>query len=546
MTSVTDRHPGPWRFARAAGAGALLLPAIWVATAGLEVARARLSHSLVSRPERLFGGDGAPWWPILGLLVCAAAVLAVLMGRAVHSRAERPRAAAAAVVLLALAGVGRIALIAFPPDPAMYAQSPLRGAGAAALLCALPAAAFLSCAAIGRRSPVLAWLSAAAGIVMIWAAVSAAAWSAMVGALQPQLWAVEPVEATAAAWCAAAGLWLLGLPEARTSRLASRLPTLPLPRLPSLTIPSPGRKGAAAIGLLAALAVAAPASGFIRATGPTLVDQLTGRTRLQTISMAGIDRSYRIYRPERPLPSPGLVIVLHGVFGSGFLAENGYHFDAQADRLGWIAVYPDGVLDGWDAFGSTDSWGRHPGADDVAFISAVIDRLEATDLVDPDRVYVTGLSRGGMMTYRLGCELSDRVAAIAPVAGNMATSTGSADVPCNLDRPVSVLAIHGTADGTIPIDGGKTDIPFSPMAAVIARWRDLDGCAGDPVVSVEGASTTTAWSCAGGSIVSTRVVAGGGHTWPVASSSSTDPDAFDAARVIADFFVAHRRLPGAA
>ena len=124
------------------------------------------------------------------------------------------------------------------------------------------------------------------------------------------------------------------------------------------------------------------------------------------------------------------------------------------------------------------TWGRHPGADDVAFISATIDRLEAGDGVDPDRVYVTGLSRGAMMTYRLGCELSGRVAAIAPVSGNMATADGSADVPCTLDRPVSVLAIHGTADGTIPIAGGKTDIIFSPLADVIARWRALDSCTG--------------------------------------------------------------------
>ena len=108
------------------------------------------------------------------------------------------------------------------------------------------------------------------------------------------------------------------------------------------------------------------------------------------------------------------------------------------------------------------------------------------------------------MTYRLGCELSDVLAAIAPVSGNMATASGSADVPCTPSNPVSVLAIHGTADGTIPIAGGKVDIIFSPMADVIARWRSLDGCADASTVALDGSTTATTWACAGGSNVATR------------------------------------------
>jgi polyhydroxybutyrate depolymerase len=155
------------------------------------------------------------------------------------------------------------------------------------------------------------------------------------------------------------------------------------------------------------------------------------------------------------------------------------------------------------------------------------------------------MSRGGMMTYRLGCELSDRLAAIAPVSGNMATASGSADVPCTVSRPVSVLAIHGTADGTIPIAGGKVDIVYSPMADVIARWRSLDGCGNQSTTTLDGPSTTTTWACASGSTVSTRVVTGGWHQWPKVSgalaSAGGSPDSFDAARLIADFFVAHPR-----
>jgi polyhydroxybutyrate depolymerase len=136
-----------------------------------------------------------------------------------------------------------------------------------------------------------------------------------------------------------------------------------------------------------------------------------------------------------------------------------------------------------------------------------------------------------MMSYRLGCVLSDTLAAIAPVSGNMATASGSADVPCTLAKPVSVLAFHGTADTMIPIAGGKVDITFSPMSDVIARWRSLDGCAGSPTVNVDGIETATTWACAGGSTVTTRILEGWCHCWPG-----------DASRLIADFFVAHPRV----
>ena len=151
------------------------------------------------------------------------------------------------------------------------------------------------------------------------------------------------------------------------------------------------------------------------------------------------------------------------------------------------------------------------------------------------------------MSYRLGCELSSRIVAIAPVAGNMAASDGSAqEVGCLPARPVSLLAIHGTLDPNVPYAGGYSPVGHLTVASfndVIGVWREIDGCAASSSVSVSGPTTTTIWPCQDGSTVETKVIAGGEHDWP---GSTVKPlsglhAVFDASVVIADFFMAHAR-----
>lgn len=285
--------------------------------------------------------------------------------------------------------------------------------------------------------------------------------------------------------------------------------------------------------------------------GPALWAQMTGRVVVETLQQGQLTRDYRVYRPAAIAPRPGLVIVLHGADGSGLQVERTSRFDVQADRLRWIAVYPNGVEDGWNPFGCC----YHPGADDVAFVAGIIDRLEASDSVDPARVYVTGMSRGGMMAYRLACQLSSRLAAIAPVAGNMADSAGNvAGVDCGPDHPISVLAIHGSADPEIPIEGGRSrvareEVAYASLAAVIGKWRDLDGCSPSSSTGRSGSSTVSTWRCHGGSAVEMLVVSGAGHAWPgapIVNPPWGPARSLDASRVIADFFVAHPRAEAAA
>jgi polyhydroxybutyrate depolymerase len=515
----------------------LAAPMVWATLAAVEVAHANIGHSIISRPERLF--SNSDWhWPIVAVVAVVGVMVACQLAPAVAAAATGPRRGVTLLAGIALvpALVARFAMaLLLPSDPGGYTVSAVAAIAADLVLVGIPIGLLRAAVVAPRRAPGLAWLTNLIAIAMVASALWATTWAARTSADQPQLLAVEPVELLASLWAAAVGAWLLGWP-------AGLRPSL---RWPS--IPAPGRIGSAAVAFVAIVAVVIPTGSFIAAYEPASA-QLAGRTQVERIHADAVDRTYRVYRPTGEIAAPGLVIVLHGSFGDGFQIESDTGFDAQADRLGWVAVYPDGVADGWDAFGSTDKWGKHLGADDVAFISALIDHFEATDNVDPSRVYVTGMSRGGMMTYRLACELSDRIAAIAPVSGNMATASGSADVPCSLAAPVSVLAIHGTADRTIPIAGGKVDITYSPMADVIARWRSLDGCASQSTTTLDGPSTTTSWSCSGGSTVSQRIVTGGYHQWPRVSgalaSTGGSPDSFDASRLIADFFVAHPRAPG--
>lgn len=277
-------------------------------------------------------------------------------------------------------------------------------------------------------------------------------------------------------------------------------------------------------------------SGVVVVVGPALWSQWSGGVRLVSLAQGALHRRVRVYRPPEPPAHPGLLIDLHSSGSNGFLEQATTGMLGHARDRGWIVAYPDALADGWH------SYGHDGGVDDVAFLAALIDRLRVTDRIDPGRVYVMGLSRGGMMAYRAACELASRVTAVAVVEGNMADETGSvAGAGCRPSRPVSVLAIHGTADSAVPITGGDG---FAPFAAVVRYWRRLDGCAGTP--STTGPSTSTTWTCREGTQVTSLVVPGGHHAWPGAPLEGlpwTPAGAVDASGIIADFLAGQHRAP---
>lgn len=253
-----------------------------------------------------------------------------------------------------------------------------------------------------------------------------------------------------------------------------------------------------------------------------------------SIRHGGVVRDYRLYVPaiynstSRPVP---LLFNLHG-YTSNNVQQEGYgDFRAIADTANFLVVHPNGTVDAsgnrhWNTFGP-----RGSGVDDVAFISALIDSLSARYRIDPNRVYSTGMSNGGFMSYELACQLSGRIAAVGSVTGSMIASRMNT---CTPSRPVPIIEIHGTADATVPYSGG-TALNFVPIPALLAHWVQVNGCNPTPVVTPVPNTNTTDGSTAerqvwsggrNGSVVEHYRIIGGGHTWPgsVFSTGVTNRD----------------------
>ena len=239
----------------------------------------------------------------------------------------------------------------------------------------------------------------------------------------------------------------------------------------------------------------------------------------------GRSRNYLVhvppqYDPQRPTP---VVIALHGggVNAAFTVATSG--LNRKADQDGFVVVYPEGTGFGpfltWNAGGVT-GWFGAAQPNDVRFLRSMLDDLECRVNLDARRVYATGLSNGGMMCYRLAAEMSDRIAAIAPIAGTQAR-----DFPLP-ERAVSIVHFHGTRDNFVPPNGPDATIPsfltFKSVAETLQIWSAHNGCPLQPTMEplpdlVKDGTTvqrqTYAPGRAGSEVVYYRIE-GGGHTWP--------------------------------
>jgi polyhydroxybutyrate depolymerase len=228
-----------------------------------------------------------------------------------------------------------------------------------------------------------------------------------------------------------------------------------------------------------------------------------------------------------------LVIVLHGRGANGesmmLLTRKG--FNRLADKDCFMVAYPDGIEMNWnDGRRDEESKDRAhtENIDDVGFISVLIDTIIKENNADPRRVYVTGISNGAIMAYRLACELSPKISAIAPVDGNIPVTLFP---ECSPLEPVSVLAINNTHDPLVPFEGGEIHGKFEKVrlgrvlsvAESIDFWVSMNKCTPVPVISelpdrdpYDGTRVTVKEYLNGtdSAEVILYTIDGGGHTWP--------------------------------
>jgi polyhydroxybutyrate depolymerase len=283
-----------------------------------------------------------------------------------------------------------------------------------------------------------------------------------------------------------------------------------------------------------------------------------------SLMWGGIQRTYLVHTPgkdpgNRPLP---LVLVLHGGGGTaeGMVKLTRGRFNELADRDSFIVVYPDGVEKHWNDGRSIQNWRAHKDKiDDVGFLSLLISDISVKWKVDPSRIYATGISNGGLMTYRLACELTDKIAGIASVSASLSVDLYPV---CSPKRPVSVMVINGTDDPLVPYDGGTVGFGLRTLGKVVSTdetvrfWVKRNGCREKPeVVRVpdrDSEDRTTLrkeiyGGCAAKTSVALYVVEGGGHSWPggwqylpqlIVGRTSRE---FNAADEIWGFFKSHPR-----
>jgi polyhydroxybutyrate depolymerase len=231
-----------------------------------------------------------------------------------------------------------------------------------------------------------------------------------------------------------------------------------------------------------------------------------------------------------------LVLAFHGArYGAQFVSIY-YNLSRLADQgRNFAVLYPQA---------SHNTFWQLPDnqTEDIEAVRALLDRVQAASCIDSARIYATGASNGGGFVARLGCEMADRLAAIAPVAGGYAALG-----PCHPARPLPVLEIHGTRDQVVPYWGKGPDADGS-VAHFLGEWTELDGCTSPAKrTSPSHGVVFVQWEqCAAGSVVEHLRLAGTEHGWPGGSgSTAANPSGLDAAHAVWRF-LSRFRLPGPA
>ncbi len=269
----------------------------------------------------------------------------------------------------------------------------------------------------------------------------------------------------------------------------------------------------------------------------------------------GRERSYLVHVPQRE-PAGGrsefpLVLAFHGSGTNARIMERFCGLSDKADEAGFVVVYPNGTGRKGNILsfngGNCCGFAQKENVDDVKFTAAMLDDLAAVFPYDQQRIYATGMSNGAVMSYCLAAQLSERIAAVAPVGGPMGTES------CSPQQPVPVCHLHGTKDAYAPFAGGigprslsKTN--FYSVEHSIRVWVNVNGCNPIPTetelperIADSTQVTQQIYSGGGqGSEVVLYTIHGGGHTWPgqepLFANLGVSTKNLDANQVIWEFF----------
>ena len=266
--------------------------------------------------------------------------------------------------------------------------------------------------------------------------------------------------------------------------------------------------------------------------------------QLDTLSHGGLIRNYHVHVPAAydSTNATPVVFAFHGGFGSSDNIEQQSGLSIVADEENFIIVYPNGTgtIPTWNG-GECCGYAAREGIDDVGFVDKVLDRIIEDYTVDARRVYATGISNGGAMTYHLACELGERFAAYAPVA---ATYRNASCMPMFAEP---VIHFHSSRDDNVPIEGGvgngPSNLDWLPLDSTLAHFALYNGCAGATGEQLSDSLFVKKWNdCGFMGDVHLFLVSDGGHSWPggtktiIGDSVST---AVDASREMWKFFEQH-------
>lgn len=250
-------------------------------------------------------------------------------------------------------------------------------------------------------------------------------------------------------------------------------------------------------------------------------------TQIRSMMYDGISRSYRVHIPSDFDQYSSLVFVLHGGGGTGKHTEEEltqYRFNDLASQHGFIVVYPDGLENRWND-GRIEN-NPVTDVDDVGFLTTLIDSLTNEFTINEGNVFFTGISNGGQMSYRLACEQTEKITAIAPVVSSLHKRLYQ---NCSPSTPISVFLIAGTEDPLVPFFGGKIKVLNQTFGTVIAMnetvqyWVGVNNCSPNPIktslpdTDPSDGCTVTSYEYTNGeqnSKVLYYIINGGGHTWP--------------------------------